>query len=409
MKNILIISLIGLLSLSSCVNKTKSSEEKAPYLIILSLDGFRWDYTENANTPTLDSIAKAGVKAVSMKPSFPTKTFPNHYSIATGLYPDHHGIVLNDFYATDIEKSYAIRDRKAVTNGEFYGGHPMWNVAEDQGVTAATLFWVGASAAINGKRPSYWSTYVSGLSLDSRIDSLSNWLTKPEEERPHLIMWYYLEPDMTGHIKGPESQELVTEIEKLDAFIGDFILEMKKLPIFDELNIIILSDHGMKQLDSNKVILLDDYIDTNDLQFWNGSNPVMNLKVKETKLDKVYNKLKSSHNNLHVWKHGEVPTELNYGTHVRTQDITIVSDSGWSIYWSWKQHNSAGTHGYSNNCKDMHAIFYACGPAFKTNHIQPTFNNVDIYPLVGEVLNIEMPKSDGRLENIKGILINDKF
>lgn len=406
MKRIVYFLLFVSLGLSSCCRDDKSGNEdnQQPYLIILSLDGFRWDYTDLANTPTLDSLKKVGSKAESLKPCFPTKTFPNHYSIATGLYPDHHGIVLNNFWADDLKKPYSIRNREAVTNGEFYGGQPMWNVAEDQGIKTATLFWVGASADIDNKRPRYWSTYFKGLSLDARIDSLSNWLQLPEEKRPHLIMWYYLEPDMVGHIYGPDSPELIAEVEKLDTFVGDFFTAMRKLPIFDQLNFIVTSDHGMAQLSPDKVIFLDEYIDTNDLTLWNGSNPVMNLKAKPGKIDKVYNDLKDKHNNLHVWKHGEVPANLNYGTHIRTQDLTIASDSGWSIYWSWKIGNSLGTHGFSNECKNMHAIFYAAGPAFKENHMQPTFNNVDIYPLVGEVLSINMPESDGKLENVSGLL-----
>ena len=397
------LSLLFLFSCDGISNKEKKSTEQ-PYLIILSLDGFRWDYPDKAITPTLDSLAKIGVKAESMKPSFPTKTFPNHYSIATGLVPDHHGLVLNQFYATDLDKPYSISNRDAVTDGEFYGGEPMWNVAESQGLKTATLFWVGASAEVNKKRPSYWSTYVSGLSLDSRIDSLSNWLSLPEAQRPHLIMWYYLEPDWTGHDYGPNSPELVAEVEKLDAFISDFFTAMRKLPDFDKLNFIILSDHGMAELSPEKVILLDDLIDTNDLDIWDGGNPVMNLKVKPGKIDKVFNELNGSHAHLNAWKHGEIPVELNYGNNLRTHDITIASDSGWSFYWSWKQGTSLATHGFSNNCKDMHAIFYAAGPVFKKDYVQPTFNNVDVYPLAGEILNLKMPDSDGDLDNIKGIL-----
>lgn len=405
MKKLLTLLLI-LPILFSCdeVNKSKENENEQAYLIILSLDGFRWDYTDNANTPTFDSLANVGVRAESLKPSFPTKTFPNHYSIATGLYPDHHGIVLNRFYATDIGKPYSISDRSAVTNGEYYGGNPMWNVAEDQGLKTATLFWVGASAAVNNKRPSYWSTYVSGLPLDSRIDSLSNWLSLPENERPHLIMWYYLEPDGVGHHYGPKSPEVIAEVEKLDAFVGNFFTAMRKLPIYDKLNFIITSDHGMAKLSPDKVILLDNFVDTNDLEIWDGGNPAYNLKVKDGKLEQVYNRIKDKHDHLFVWKHGEVPEELHYGTNIRTHDMTITADSGWSIYWSWKQGKSLGTHGYPNTCKDMHAIFYAAGPAFKKDFIQPTFNNVDIYPLVGEILNLKMPDSDGEIENIKGVL-----
>jgi alkaline phosphatase D len=404
MKKTLIPLIIISLFFNSCGDANKQKQSKQPYLIMLSLDGFRWDYPEKANTPTLDSLTKVGVKAESLKPSFPTKTFPNHYTIATGLYPDHHGIVLNSFYANDLGKSYAIRDRDAVTNGDFYDGEPMWNVAEDQGVKTATLYWVGSSADIDKKRPSKWSLYSNSLSLNSRIDSISTWLSLPEEKRPHLIMWYYPEPDGIGHKYGPNSDEIIKEVEKLDNFVGDFFTAMRKLPNFDELNFIVTSDHGMAQLSPDRVILLDNFVDTNDLEFWHGSNPVFNLKTKDGKLEKVFNNLNGKQKHLNVWKHGEVPEDLHYGNNIRTQDITLASDSGWSIRWSWQKAYGLGTHGFPNRNSDMHAIFYAAGPAFKINHIQPTFNNVDIYPLAGEILKIKMPASDGKIENVKGML-----
>lgn len=402
MNKLTLIFLLSAVLIFSCQRVDKTPKQK--YLIILSMDGFRWDYPQKAHTPTLDSLAKAGVKAESLKPCFPSKTFPNHYSMATGLYPDNHGLVLNRFHATDLGKEYSISNTKTVTDGEFYGGKPIWNVAEEQGVKTATLFWVGASASINNKRPSHWSKYNEELSKKARIDSVFKWLSMPEEKRPHLIMWYYHEPDAKGHDFGPEGEETIKLLEELDSFLADFFTQMRKLPNYDELNFIITSDHGMAQLSPDKVFLLDKIIDTADLAIVDGGNPVYNLKVKEGKLDKVYKKLNNYNKNLLAWKHNEVPEELHYGTNIRTHDITIVSDSGWSIYWSWNQGKSLGTHGYKNTCKDMHAIFYAAGPDFKINYSQPTFNNIDIYPLAGEILNLKLPEVDGKFENVKGMI-----
>ncbi|RLD88382.1 MAG: alkaline phosphatase family protein, partial [Bacteroidetes bacterium] len=241
-KHWLILGLL-LFVLSAC-NKQEERDDR-PYLVILSLDGFRWDYPQMANTPTLDSLKKAGVIAESLKPSYPTKTFPNHYTMATGLYPDHHGLVDNYFHATDLNRIYSMRDREAVMDGVFYGGEPIWVTAENQGMKSATFFWVGSEAEIKGVRPTYWYQYDWTIPFEDRIDSVVHWLSLPEDKRPHLIMWYYSEPDHTGHLAGPESEELKVLVEELDACLADFFTEMRKLPLFDKLNFIITSDHGM--------------------------------------------------------------------------------------------------------------------------------------------------------------------
>jgi alkaline phosphatase D len=401
MNKLYIIAIILFVFSSSCSQKEKQNNN---YLIMLSLDGFRWDYPDKANTPTLDSLARVGVKAQSLKPCFPSKTFPNHYSIATGLYPDHHGLVLNRFHAEDLKKNYSISKRKTVTDGDFYGGTPIWNLAEEQGLTSATLFWVGASADVNGEQASHWSYYDEELPQQARIDSISKWLSMPESKRPHLIMWYYHEPDATAHKFGPESQNTIALVEQLDMFLNNFFTQMRKLPIYNKLNFIITSDHGMSQLSPDRIILLDKVIDTADLEYADGGNPVYNLKVKDGKLDKVLNSINNSKKHITAWKHGTVPEMFHYGTNIRTLDITVVSDSGWSIFWSWKQGNGLGTHGYRNTNKDMHAIFYAAGPAFKNGYKQTTFNNIDIYPLAGKILNLKLPEVDGKIENVKSML-----
>jgi len=219
MKKAFLITVVSLLVLAfySC-NKTQNPEK--PYLIMLSLDGFRWDYPANARTPVLDSLQKAGVIAESLKPSFPTKTFPNHYTIATGLYPDDHGLVNNSFYAPDLDKFYRISNREAVENGAFYGGEPIWVTAEKQNVNAATFFWVGSEAKIDGVRPEYWYRYDKSVPFKDRVDSVKNWLSLPEDKRPHLILWYYYQPDHIGHVAGPYSRETIAMVEKLDSLLG---------------------------------------------------------------------------------------------------------------------------------------------------------------------------------------------
>jgi len=404
MKNIRLSLFVILLILTSCHQPKEKDIEQQPYLIILSLDGFRWDYPQKANTPTLDSLKKAGVIIESLKPSFPTKTFPNHYTIATGLYPDHHGLVGNYFHATDLNnRIYKISDRDAVGDGVFYGGEPIWVTAETQDMTSATLFWVGSEAAIKGVRPTYWYTYDWTIPFEDRIDSVVNWLSLPEEKRPHLIMWYYSEPDHTGHVAGPESDEIISLVEELDAYLADFFREMRKLPVFDQLNFIITSDHGMNATSNDRRIFIEQIIDTADIEFMDGITPNTNLKVKEGRLDKVYTDLQSAEH-LSVWKHGQLPERLHYGTNIRTQDLCVVADPGWTIVTSINQDVSMGDHGYDNDLKDMHAIFYAAGPAFKKDYVHPTIENVNLYILFAHILGLSPAETDGSFDNVKQML-----
>ena len=402
-------SLTIALCLSGCLsnNNEHSVDSKKPYLIMLSLDGFRWDYEQYAHTPVLDSLAKTGVVADALIPSFPTKTFPNHYTMATGLYPDNHGIVLNSFYADDQKKDYNMKDGSAVTDGNFYQGEPIWSTAELQGVKAATLFWVGSGAEIKGVRPSYWSHYNHSLPFDARIDSVFNWLSLPLAVRPHLIMWYLHQPDEIDHDFGPLSKEAIQVIENLDTYLGKFFAKMRMLPNYNQLNFIITSDHGMSSISKEKEIILDEIIDTTDLLFYNGYNPVLNLKVKEGKLKKVYNELKTV-DHLQVWYHDSIPKRLHYGANPRTLDITVVALPNWSIYWSWAKGNSMGAHGYDNSFKDMHAIFYAAGPAFKVDYRSPAFENIHLYPLIAEIMELDPAQTDGNIHSVENILVKKK-
>ncbi len=400
---ILILSAVFLMT--GCDKFIKNNEKDTsakPYLIMLSLDGFRWDYPKHAHTPVLDSLKKAGVFA-EMIPSFPTKTFPNHYTMATGLYPDHHGIVLNAFYATDLKMKYSISDRASVGNGIFYGGEPIWVTAKKQGLRNATLFWVGSEAAIEGIRPDIWYPYNHTLPFTSRIDSLVRWLSFPEQKRPHLILWYYPEPDGYGHRYGPSGEKTIQMVEQLDQWLGQFFTAMRKLPVFGKLNFIITSDHGMGPISDDKQIILDRYIQTEDLTYKDGGNPVYNLGVKKGKLQTVYEELKKVPH-IKVWKHDSLPARLHYGTNIRTHDLTVVADSNWSIYWSWHIGHGKGTHGYDNQWRAMHAIFYAAGPAFKKGYAQKSFENIDLYPLITKILHLNPAKTDGKLQDVKGML-----
>ncbi len=344
-----------------------------------------------------------GIKAESLQPSFPSKTFPNHYTIATGLYPDHHGIVLNTFYDPETDRYYAIKDRKAVEDGTFYGGEPIWNTAEKQGIKAGTFFWVGSEADIEGMLPSYTKKYDHNFPFEQRIDSVISWLQLPDALRPHLILWYMHEPDSKGHKYGPDSEEMKKEIVYLDSLVGVFMAKVEKLPIADKINVIVTSDHGMGNISDERKVVLSQSVNMDWIEIIQGYNPAYIIKAKEGYIDSLYLQLKQTPH-ITTWKSGELPERLHYGTNPRTLDIVVVADSSWSIVEKDKKRVGNGTHGYDNANKDMHAIFYAYGPAFKKGYSTPAFINVDIYPLIAHIMGLKPAKNDGKFDDVKGML-----
>jgi alkaline phosphatase D len=403
--NIIIFSLlISILILTSCDTSDKKHPSEDLYVVMLSLDGFRWDYADMYPTPNLDKIAKNGVKAHSLIPSFPTKTFPNHYTIVSGLYPDHHGIVNNSFYDPDWNKYYAIRNREAVEDGKFYGGEPIWVTAENQGVVSASFFWVGSEADIKGVQPTYWKKYEHSFPFEQRIDTVIYWLSLPEEKRPHLITFYMDEPDSQGHKTGPISEGMKQTIQYLDSLVGVFIYKVEQLPIHNKINIIITSDHGMCPVAPDRVTYLKDWLQAEWLDTIQGSDPVYNILANEGYIDTVYFALKKA-DHITVWKPNEVPERLHYGTNPRVLDLIVVADSSWGVRWKpGKYGYQNGSHGFDNNNTDMHTIFYGMGPAFKTNYVQPSFENVNIYVLLAHMLQLEPKQTDGNLDHVRGML-----
>jgi len=390
-----------LISCNSLQNKTQNEH---PYLVVLSLDGFRWDYTDSVSTPNLDKIAQMGVKATSMQASFPSKTFPNHYAIATGLYPNNNGIVNNTFIDLERDLLYSIGNREAVSDGKFYDGEPIWNTAEKQDVKAATFFWVGSEADIQNMHPSIWKPYEHNFPFEQRIDTVISWLAQPIENRPQLIMWYMHEPDGVGHKYGPFADEVNQEIAYLDSLVGVFMHKLNQLPHAKEVNFIVLSDHGMGRVSQERQVFLDKVLKPEWTKTIVGSNPFYNIKATEGSIDSILYVLGKTEG-VTGYKTSNIPERLQYGSNPRTLDIIAYADSAYSLFNnSNRKYNGQGTHGYDNQNTDMDAIFYAYGPAFKENYIKNRFINVSLYPLFCEILGLEEAPNDGSLSDVEDML-----
>jgi predicted AlkP superfamily pyrophosphatase or phosphodiesterase len=374
------------------------------YVVLVSFDAVRWDFDKIYKTPNLNKLAADGVKANHLISSFPTNTFPNHYSIATGLYPDHHGLINNSFFAPDLNLSYRIGDRAAVENAAFYGGEPIWITAEKQGVKAASFFWVGSEAPVGGMRPTYWKRYDTNVTYDSRIDTVVKWLSYPEEKRPELVTLYFDEPDATAHDYGPVSPETGEVVNILDSLLGDLRNKLAKLPYAKRINLIVLSDHGMAKVSSEKYINLKSVVPDRMIASLNGGNPVYLIKPAENKSDSILLLINNTPG-VKAWLKENLPERWHYGTNSRIPDIVAVADSSWYVGTRpFVGTLNGGAHGYDNRNSDMYAIFYASGPSFRKNYTISELNNTDIYGLICRILDIKPAPNDGNPENYLKIL-----
>ena len=384
-----------------------------PYVLMISFDGFRYDYDTKTETPNLDFLRDNGIKAESIQPVFPSKTFPNHYALATGAYAATNMITANKFYDNKFKEIYQISDKSKVRDAKWYKAEPIWVTAERQNVKSASYFWVGSEAPIKGYLPSIVKAYDHNFPYIARVDSVMTWLQLPEEKRPHLVMLYFDEPDSSGHRFGPESSGIISVIKNMDDLLGYILDGIKKLDIADEINLILVSDHGMTTISQERIIYLDDHVHDMDALSSYGGGPVMQIHLKEKSdilIDQMDKQLKNVEH-LAAYKRDEVPERYHF-VNRNTGDFVLVAEEGWRIMT--KSEGSLirlhGTHGYDPEVKNMHGIFYAMGPQIKSNYKIGTFENIHVYPLICELLGIK-PYADapdapeGRLEVLEEILV----
>lgn len=385
---------------------------KKPYVLLISFDGFRWDYLNRGLTPNIEKLYTNGVRALSFQPCFPTKTFPNHYSIITGMYPENHGIISNLFKDIKKNKIYRLGDTAEVRNAEWYLGEAFWETAERNGIKTASYFWPGSEVHLAYRHPTYFMEYNQETPYEKRVDGVIEWLKLPSKERPHFITLYFEDTDNSGHDFGPDSKEVNASITRLDNIMKYLNESLHKINFADSINIILLSDHGMTATPNEKVINVESLITDTDCKFFE-TGPVMKIECDKAKLEFVYSQLKQKENHFKVYKREEVPDNLHYSKNPFISPIIVIAELGYSLIDNRtakrKDHKmSAGNHGYDNHEIDMHGIFVASGPVFKNNFITGTIQNIDVYPLLCEIFNI-FPRSniDGELSRINFILKKD--
>jgi len=401
---------ILLLLSSSCSYSSNKIVTGNPtnYIILISLDGFRWDYMDKTETPNLDRLVNSGVKADALISAFPSKTFPNHYSIVTGLYPENHGIVSNTMYDPEFDATFSLGNREEVQNGRWWGGEPIWVTAEKQGLKTLCNFWPGSEAEIKGVRPTYWTEYDGSVPNEERINIVLQYLDKPKKYRPNFYTIYFSDTDDYGHLGGPDSSSINVAIKECDARIGQLITGLEKRNLLDKVNIIVVSDHGMAPLSRERIVYLDDYLDPTNLNIINWY-PVLDIWCEEPEIDSIYNLINRKNDHLSIYKREEVPKYLHYSNNKRIAPIIGILDNGWSLttheyFNNHQSYYNGGTHGYDPTQADMHAFFLAYGPAFKSGIAVPKFENIQLYNLMTAILNVEPAENDGDIELVKNIL-----
>ena len=406
------ILLIILTILRGCSSQNVSEKEVLPQkfeptLILVSFDGCRYDYPSLVRTPGLDKMESEGIKADGLITSFPSKTFPNHLSIVTGLYPEHHGIIANRIY-DDVADEYYTLSGNAVRESKWYQGEPIWVTAEKQGLLTATYFWPGSEAEINGYRPTFYNAYDGSVPYATRVEQMFDWLSLPDDKRPQFLTLYFDEPDHSGHRYGPASTEALLALENVDKQLLNLINGIQSRQLEDKVNIIVVSDHGMTSLSREKVVFLDDYINMDDVTIVDGS-AVVAIRPDQEKTEMVYQQLKNAHPHMQVYRKGEVPEKYHYNNYKFIQPIIGILDLGWSAtthsyFDTHPNYPSKGTHGFDPDYQEMNAIFYAKGPAFKKGVQLPPFKNIDLYELMCAILKITPAPNDGNLDTLKAIL-----
>ena len=397
-----------LLLLAVLLTAACASPKRDNYTVIISLDGSRWDYADYYDMPFFDSLATVGVKA-RMEPSFPSSTFPNHYTMVTGLVPDHNGLVNNSFWDPERQYKYSMGDSSCRYDPHYYLGEPIWVTAQKQGVKCGVVYWVGGDIKICDTYPTYWRKWDEEphWTFDERADEIVRLMSLPEKERPRLVMGYFDEPDHTGHVYGPISVETKAMAEEMDRRMHALYLRLKALPYGNKINFILVGDHGMTQVSPQRLIVPTSVVPEAWVEHFTSDNPT-SIYAKEGYVDSLYNRLKEVEH-IRVWKHGEVPEYLNYGTSNRLGDLIVCPDLGWQFNFTPSRNN--GRHGYDCKEPDMMVAFRAVGPDFKVGYDAPftegepsSFRNIDLYPMLCELLGIKPAPVDGKLERIKKIL-----
>jgi predicted AlkP superfamily pyrophosphatase or phosphodiesterase len=359
-------------------------------------------------------LAKDGVHADSMQPSFPSLTFPNHYTLVTGLRPDHHGIVNNTMVDPQLGK-FSLSNRTAVSDGRWWSeGTPIWETADAHGLRTATMFWPGSEANILGHHPDDWKPFDGNVSADARVDQILAWLNVPAPQRPTFLTLYFDAVDHAGHKYGPDTPQVDDALRSTDAALARLVRGLKQDGLFEQMNIIVLADHGMAGVPTDHNVLIDTLLPIGQVQtvgtgILAGFNPLSDTPQARRDFAAIEHTMEQPQQHMRCWDKTRVPARLIYGSNPRVPQLLCLADTGWRITTSDYMATHAGKvslgeHGYDNADPLMQALFVAHGPSFLNGAKVPAFPNVDVYPLMTHLLQIPAAPNDGNYDAVKDML-----
>ncbi len=389
--------------------ETKSVAPKDRILILVSIDAFRADYLKKFKdqTPNLNRLAAEGVHAEKMIPMFPSMTFPNHQTIVTGWRPEHHGIIHNNFFDPERKQTFAYNKYKP-EDSFWWGGEPIWATAVKQGRRANVMFWPGTGVKMAGVLPTEYRPYESAPDPNGCVEPVLAWLDQPAEKRANFLMTYFHHVDSVGHKTGTDSPEIAQTVKEVDDAIGLLVDGIHKRKLDDVVNLVIISDHGMANTSTNRLIKLSDFVDMANVQV-DFSGALAGLRPLDGDVDALYKKFAGKEKHFHVYRSETMPKRYHFTDNQRIPPVIVVADDGWYVSKPRasgeepKAMNKA-THGFDPELDSMGATFIANGPAFKHGVTLKPFENVHIYNLLCATMGLKPAPNDGDDRLVKKVL-----
>lgn len=399
---------------SSSPPSTASEVSAEPHVLVLvSLDGFHPDYQFRGNSPHLDALATRGVRAAWMQPAYPSLTFPNHYTLVTGLRPDRHGIVDNTMNDPQLG-GFWLSNREAVSDGRWWGdGEPVWNTAQAHGLRTATMFWPGSEADIDGRRPDHWHPYDGSVDKDARVGQLLEWLDLPPGERPHFMTLYFEHVDSVGHAVGPVDPRLDAAVRQVDAALGQLLEGIAARGLREQVNLVIVSDHGMAATHPERVVFVEDVLPAGSASIISAGS-ALGVNAREGRDAELEAAMLGRHERFECWRRADLPPRWHFGSHSRVPEVMCQADTGWRFVsreraarrpGGWQAGFNLGSHGFDPADPSMRALFVAAGPDITAGRVIAPFENIHVQPLLLRLLGLEpMPNVDGDAAVLEPVL-----